>query len=137
MRRVSSGVSGAMPEILTGTSLPDTSTTGWLPGDMIKSLTLTDAFSMASNKAGVGTGFGSAVTGAGAGLAAVSTRWSFLRKREVSLMADESRQPLGDWSTSAASPGRTASVEDRASCWGDEVCGTGCYRRFLGGLFCL
>src|SRR5580704_14209800 len=59
MRRVSSGVSGGIPEILTATSFPDISTTGWLPGERIRSLTLVETLSIASNKAGVGTAFAS------------------------------------------------------------------------------
>src|ERR1700692_4585859 len=78
MRRVSSGVNGAIPEILTGVNLPESSTIGKLPGDRIKSLTLVETLSMASNRAGVGTGLETDGTGVGAVWAAVSTLESFL-----------------------------------------------------------
>src|ERR1700693_4805958 len=78
MRRVSSGVNGAIPEILTGVNLPESSTIGKLPGDRIRSLTLLETLSMASNRAGVGTGLETDGTAVGAVLAAVSTLESFL-----------------------------------------------------------
>src|SRR5271166_777171 len=73
IRRVSSGVNGAIPEILTGVNSPESSTAGKLPGDRIRSLTLPETPSMASNNAGVGTGLDAGSTGVGALLAAVST----------------------------------------------------------------
>src|ERR1700688_5036078 len=78
MRRVSSGVNGAMPEILTGGNLPESSTIGKLPGDRIRSLTLLETLSMASNRTGVGIGLETDGTGVGAVLAAVSTLESSL-----------------------------------------------------------
>ena len=57
MRRVSSGVSGPIPEILTGDNWPESSTMGKLPGERMRSLTLLSTPSMANNSAGVGTGF--------------------------------------------------------------------------------
>src|ERR1700680_2611745 len=93
MRRVSSGVNGAIPEILTGVNLPESSTIGKLPGDRIRSLTLLETLSMASNRAGVGTGLETDGTGVGAVLAAVSTLESFLTlgmicERDVGLFCD-------------------------------------------------
>jgi len=73
MRRVSSGVNGGMPGILTGVSLPESSTMGKLPGDMIRSLTLLDTANMASNTAGVGIGLAASATGVGAFWGAVAT----------------------------------------------------------------
>src|SRR5580704_11948524 len=72
IRRVSSAVNGAAPEILTGTSLPESSTSGWLPGDMIRSLTLPGTRSIANSRAEAGRVLGSETAGFKAGLAAVS-----------------------------------------------------------------
>src|SRR5580700_7110331 len=73
MRKVSSGVSGGIPDILTGVSLPESSTIGKLPGDRMRSLTLLETPSIASNRDGVGTGLDTGPTGVGALVAAVST----------------------------------------------------------------
>ena len=73
MRRVSSGVNGGMPGILTGVNFPESSTMGKLPGDKIRSLTLLDTPSMASNTAGVGIGLAANTTGVGAFWGAVAT----------------------------------------------------------------
>src|SRR5579863_1623077 len=83
MRRVSSGVRGGIPEILTGTSLPDSSTTGKLPGERIRSLTLADTLSMVNKSAGVGIGLASGLgaEGTAAGLAAVSNWIPFRGQR--------------------------------------------------------
>ena len=78
MRRVSSGVNGPIPEILTGDNLPESSTMGKLPGDRMRSLTLLETPSMASNRAGVGTGFDVGTTGVGAVFTAASTVRSLL-----------------------------------------------------------
>ena len=51
---------------------------GKLPGDRIRSLTLLDTASMASNTAGVGIGLAANTTGVGAFLVAVSTLDPFL-----------------------------------------------------------
>src|SRR5258706_1986443 len=83
MRRVSSGVNGAIPEILTGVNLPESSTMGKLPGERIRSLTLLETPSMASNRAGVGMGLDAGATGVGAFLAAVSILYPFQRRRDI------------------------------------------------------
>src|SRR5216683_6455951 len=56
MRRVSSGVSGGNPVILTGTNLPLTSICGRLPGEKIRSLTRVDARSIAESNVAAGIG---------------------------------------------------------------------------------
>jgi hypothetical protein len=83
MRRVSSGVNGAIPEILTGVNLLESSTIGKLPGDRIRSLTLLETLSIASNRAGVGTGLETGGAGVGAVWAAVSTMKPFLMLKEI------------------------------------------------------
>src|SRR5690242_1811588 len=83
MRRVSSGLSGDIPEIFTGTSLPATSTTGKLPGEKMRSLAFSDVLSIASRSAGMGTVFGSDVGLVWAGAVAVCTRSPVLWWLEV------------------------------------------------------
>src|ERR1035438_5742182 len=63
MRRVSSGVNGVIPEILTGVNFPESSTIGKLPGDRMRSLTLVETPSIASNRAGIGIGLDASATG--------------------------------------------------------------------------
>ena len=65
IRRVSWGVSGGNPVILTGTKLPLTSMCGRLPGEKIRSLTRVEARNIAESKAAAGIGLAETVLGTG------------------------------------------------------------------------
>src|SRR6202045_446000 len=104
MRRVSWGVSGGNPVILTGTKLPLTSMCGKLPGEKIRSLTRVEARNIAESKDAAGIGLAETVLGTGtlAGLSrgssllSCSLRSCYKRPQvtEVIALGGEAKIPL-------------------------------------------